>query len=118
MTSDPICITVGSPRAHADPVRWGVAAHRVPAPNPVPIGLLGGGNQLALTVDDGTSADIGDDRGINETQLVANAAQTFQPQQIVLAHASLPPITHCLSQLRDIINSRGLRTVTLADVFS
>ena len=233
MTVGAIAARVGSPRAHADPVRLGVAAHRVSAPDPVLIGLPGGGNQLALTVDDGTSvevvaalakwcadtdtrltffvngvnsswsvnapalapmvesgqlqlgnhtwshpditrmgldkvadqirrngdflrttygvdgtpyfrppygrhtadtdrvaadlgytmitlwsADIGDDRGINEAQLVANAQQTFQPQQIVLAHANLPPITHCLAQLSDIINSRGLRTVTLADVFS
>jgi hypothetical protein len=49
---------------------------------------------------------------------VANAQNVFQPQQIVLAHANLPSITHCLAQLSDIINSHGLQTVTLADVFS
>jgi hypothetical protein len=64
------------------------------------------------------SGELGDDRVINEAQLVANAQRSFQPQQIVLAHANLPPITHCLAQLSDIISSRGLRTVTLADVFS
>ncbi len=55
---------------------------------------------------------------LTETQLVANAQNVFQPQQIVLAHANLPSITHCLAQLSDIINSHGLQTVTLADVFS
>jgi len=43
------------------------------------------------------SADLGDDRGINEDQLVATAQQTFRPQQIVLAHANRPPIAHCLA---------------------
>ena len=46
-----IAATIGSPRAHADPVRWGVSAYRVPAPDPVLIGLPGGGNQLALTIE-------------------------------------------------------------------
>jgi peptidoglycan/xylan/chitin deacetylase (PgdA/CDA1 family) len=228
-----IAAAAGSPQAHAGPVDGGVAADRMPAPDPVLIGLPGSGNQLALTVDDGTSVevvaalakwcadtgtrltffvngvnrsrsvnapalapmvesgqvqlgnhtwshpditrigldavadqirrngdflrttygvdgtpyfrppygrhtadtdrvaadlgytmitlwstDIGDDRVITETQLVANAQNVFQPQQIVLAHANLQPITHCLAQLSDIINSHGLQTVTLADVFS
>jgi Bacterial transcriptional regulator len=51
----------------------------------------------------------------NETSLVANAGKSFQPQQIVLAHANLPTITHCYSQLIDIIQSRNLQTVTLND---
>src|SRR4051794_13711626 len=63
------------------------------------------------------SATIGDSRPENETSLIANAGKSFQPQQIVLAHANLPPITHCYSQLLDIINSRNLQTVTLNDVF-
>ncbi len=64
------------------------------------------------------SGTVGDSRVINETDLVTNAKQSFQPQQIVLAHANLPPITHCYAQLLDIIHSRNLHTVTLADVFA
>jgi peptidoglycan/xylan/chitin deacetylase (PgdA/CDA1 family) len=64
------------------------------------------------------SGDVGDSRPENEANLIANAGKSFQPQQIVLAHANLPTITHCYNQLLDIINSRNLQTVTLNDVFS
>jgi len=64
------------------------------------------------------SATIGDDRLINEDQLIANATRSVQPQQIVLGHANLPPITHCFDQLLGIIASRNLQPVTLAGVFS
>jgi peptidoglycan-N-acetylglucosamine deacetylase len=64
------------------------------------------------------SGTIGDDRVINEGQLIANANRSFQAQQIVLGHANLPPVTHCFDQLLGIINSRNLQTVTLADVFA
>ena len=64
------------------------------------------------------SGSVGDSRPVNEQQLVAFAQQSFTPQQIILAHANLPPITQTYSQLLDIINSRGLQTVTLADVFA
>ncbi|MBV8927809.1 MAG: polysaccharide deacetylase family protein, partial [Mycobacteriaceae bacterium] len=60
----------------------------------------------------------GDSRPENEDQLVGNAAQSFQPQQIVLAHANLPTITHCFDRLLGLIQSRNLQTVTLADVFA
>ena len=63
------------------------------------------------------SGDIGDSRPENETSLIANAGKSFQPQQIILAHANLPTITHCYAQLMDIIQSRDLQTVTLNDVF-
>ncbi|HTX96515.1 MAG TPA: hypothetical protein VME67_17615 [Mycobacterium sp.] len=43
---------------HVGAVRRGVAANRVPAPDPVLIGLPGTENQLALTVDDGTSVEV------------------------------------------------------------
>jgi peptidoglycan-N-acetylglucosamine deacetylase len=64
------------------------------------------------------SAEVGDSRPIDEAGLVANAHGAFQPQQIVLAHANLAPISHVLPQWADIISARGLRTVTLNDVFS
>lgn len=63
------------------------------------------------------SGTVGDSRPVSEQQLVGFAQQSFQPQQIILAHANLPPVTHTYSQLLDIITSRGLQTVTLADVF-
>lgn len=63
------------------------------------------------------STHIGDSRPENETQLVSFASRNFNPQQIVLGHANLAPITHTYSQLVDIIQSRGLQTVTLNDVF-
>jgi peptidoglycan-N-acetylglucosamine deacetylase len=64
------------------------------------------------------SGTIGDSRPENENQLIANASQSFQPGQIVLAHANLPTITHCFDQLQGIIQSRNLQPVTLADAFS
>jgi len=63
------------------------------------------------------SGTVGDSRPVTEEQLVNFARQSFQPQQIILAHANLPPATHTYAQLLDIIDSRGLQTVTLADVF-
>jgi peptidoglycan/xylan/chitin deacetylase (PgdA/CDA1 family) len=64
------------------------------------------------------SAEVGDSRPINEAGLIANAHGSFQPQQIVLAHANLAPISHVLPQWADIIAAKGLETVTLVDVFS
>jgi peptidoglycan/xylan/chitin deacetylase (PgdA/CDA1 family) len=61
--------------------------------------------------------DVGDSRPENETSLIANAGRSFQPQQIVLIHANLPTVTHCYAQLLDLIQSRGLQTVTLNDSF-
>jgi peptidoglycan/xylan/chitin deacetylase (PgdA/CDA1 family) len=63
------------------------------------------------------STTIGDSRVENEQQLIGNAQQAFQGQQIVLAHANRPVITHTYPQLLDIIASRNLQTVTLNDVF-
>lgn len=64
------------------------------------------------------STTIGDSKVINEQQLVGFARQAFQPQQIVLGHANLPPVTHTYPQLLEIIASRNLQTVTLNDVFA
>ena len=63
------------------------------------------------------SGTIGDSLPENETSLIADAGNSFEPQQVVLAHANLPTITHCYAQLLDIIQSRNLQTVTLNDVF-
>jgi peptidoglycan/xylan/chitin deacetylase (PgdA/CDA1 family) len=64
------------------------------------------------------SGTIGDSRPETEASLVDSATRSFVPQQIVLAHANLPTITHCYNQLSQLIASRNLQTVTLNDVFS
>jgi len=64
------------------------------------------------------SGTIGDSLPESEANLVAAATRSFAPQQIVLAHANLPTITHCYDQLSQLIASRNLQTVTLSDVFS
>ena len=64
------------------------------------------------------SGTVGDSLPENEADLVANATRSFLPQQIVLAHANLPTITHCYDQLSQLIASRNLQTVTLNDVFA
>ncbi|MCV7230531.1 polysaccharide deacetylase family protein [Mycolicibacterium komossense] len=64
------------------------------------------------------SGDIGDSRPIDEAAMIANANGSFNAQQVVLMHANLPPISHILPQLADIITGRGLQTVTLNDVFA
>ncbi|MUL84523.1 MULTISPECIES: polysaccharide deacetylase family protein [unclassified Mycolicibacterium] len=63
------------------------------------------------------SGTIGDSRPENEASLIAAATRSFTPQQIILAHANLPTITHCYAQLNDLITSRNLQTVTLRDAF-
>jgi peptidoglycan/xylan/chitin deacetylase (PgdA/CDA1 family) len=62
------------------------------------------------------SATLGDSVRESEASLLANASRSFQPQQIVLAHANTPAITRCYPQLTDLIRSRNLQTVTLNDV--
>jgi peptidoglycan/xylan/chitin deacetylase (PgdA/CDA1 family) len=64
------------------------------------------------------SGTVGDSLPETEANLVACAMRSFAPQQIVLAHANLPTITHCYDQLSQLIASRNLQTVTLNDVFS
>lgn len=63
------------------------------------------------------SAELGDSRPIDEAAMIANAQGCLRAQQIVLAHANLPPISHVLPQLADVIAAHGLQTVTLNDVF-
>src|SRR5262245_9976337 len=64
------------------------------------------------------SGTVGDSLPESEANLVAAATRSFAPQQIVLAHANLPTITHCYNQLSQLIAGRNLQTVTLNDVFS
>ena len=64
------------------------------------------------------SGTVGDSLPETPANLVACAARSFSPQQIVLAHANLPTVTHCYDQLSQLIASRNLQTVTLNDVFA
>jgi peptidoglycan/xylan/chitin deacetylase (PgdA/CDA1 family) len=64
------------------------------------------------------SGTVGDSLPETEANLVACATRSFSPQQIVLAHANLPTVTHCYNQLSQLIASRNLQTVTLNDVFA
>jgi hypothetical protein len=41
----------------------------------------------------------------------------FRPQNIVIGHLNHQPVTHVYGRLVDLIRDRGLRTVTLNDVF-
>jgi peptidoglycan/xylan/chitin deacetylase (PgdA/CDA1 family) len=62
------------------------------------------------SLGDGTS-------GFTADQLVANGQRWLGAGRIVIGHANKDPITHVYGQLLDIIRSRHLQTVTLADVF-
>ncbi|MCW2733903.1 MAG: putative xylanase/chitin deacetylase [Mycobacterium sp.] len=73
--------------------------------------------QLGYSTITTWSGTIGDSLPEDEAHLIANAQTSFQPQQIILAHANLPTITHCYDKLLDIITTRNLQTVTLNDVF-
>jgi peptidoglycan/xylan/chitin deacetylase (PgdA/CDA1 family) len=54
---------------------------------------------------------------ITEQQVVDFATQWFLPQHIVIGHLNYLPVTNVFPQLQGIIAERGLRTVTLDDVF-
>ncbi|GAB3797428.1 polysaccharide deacetylase family protein [Humibacter antri] len=61
---------------------------------------------------------LADSSLLTPQQIVANAQQWFLPQHIVIGHANYDPVTQVYGQLLDIIRQRGLRTVTLRDVFA
>jgi peptidoglycan/xylan/chitin deacetylase (PgdA/CDA1 family) len=61
---------------------------------------------------------LADSAPLDEEQLVRNASEWFLPQHIVIGHANYVPVTHVFPQLLDLISQRGLRTVTLRDVYS
>jgi peptidoglycan/xylan/chitin deacetylase (PgdA/CDA1 family) len=61
---------------------------------------------------------LGDDKLLSGEQLLGFARQWFTAQSIVIGHANHPPVTTVYGQLLDLIAERGLRTVTLADVWA
>lgn len=64
------------------------------------------------------SGSLSDSTVITEDYIVRMAEQYFTGQTIVLGHLNHLPVTHVFGQLRDLIRARGLRTVTLDDVFA
>jgi peptidoglycan/xylan/chitin deacetylase (PgdA/CDA1 family) len=60
---------------------------------------------------------LADDRVVTPAQLMTAARQWFLPQHIVIGHANHPAVTAVTDQLVELIHSRRLRTVTLADVW-
>jgi peptidoglycan/xylan/chitin deacetylase (PgdA/CDA1 family) len=60
---------------------------------------------------------LGDDRVLSAADVLANARKWFQPQRIVIGHANHPAVTRVTDQLMQLISSRRLQTVTLADVW-
>lgn len=61
---------------------------------------------------------LGDAAPKSAAEIVGLGNQWFLPQHIVIGHANFPEaITEALPQLHQIVQSRGLTTVTLNDVF-
>ncbi len=61
---------------------------------------------------------LGDSRVISGAQLMAAARQWFTAQRIVVGHANHPAVTTVYGELLALLAERGLRTVTLADVWA
>jgi peptidoglycan/xylan/chitin deacetylase (PgdA/CDA1 family) len=59
-----------------------------------------------------------DSRVLTAEELLAAARQWFTAGRIVVGHANHPTVTTVYSELLAIIAERGLRTVTLADVWA
>ncbi|MGZ4569707.1 MAG: polysaccharide deacetylase family protein [Blastococcus sp.] len=64
---------------------------------------------------DGT---LGDQTVLTGAQVVAGARRWFTAQRIVIGHANHPAVTTVYGDLLGLIAQRGLRTVTLADVWA
>jgi peptidoglycan/xylan/chitin deacetylase (PgdA/CDA1 family) len=61
---------------------------------------------------------LGDSRVISATELLAAAREWFAAQAIIVGHANHPTVTGVYDDLVELIRERGLRTVTLADVWA
>jgi peptidoglycan/xylan/chitin deacetylase (PgdA/CDA1 family) len=61
---------------------------------------------------------LGDSRVLSAAQLLAAARQWFTDQRIVVSHANHPAVTTVYGDLLALLAERGLRTVTLADVWA
>jgi peptidoglycan/xylan/chitin deacetylase (PgdA/CDA1 family) len=61
---------------------------------------------------------LDDSRVLTAPELLAAAERWFTAQTIVVGHANQPTVTTVYGELLDLIAERGLRTVTLADVWA
>ncbi|MGY1602596.1 polysaccharide deacetylase family protein [Geodermatophilus sp. SYSU D00815] len=61
---------------------------------------------------------LGDHTVLSGPELVGYAREWFTAQSIVIGHANHPAVTTVYGELLDLIQERGLRTVTLADVWA
>jgi peptidoglycan/xylan/chitin deacetylase (PgdA/CDA1 family) len=61
---------------------------------------------------------LGDSRVLTAPELLAAAGQWFAAQRIVVGHANHSTVTTVYGDLLALIRERGLRTVTLADVWA
>jgi hypothetical protein len=64
---------------------------------------------------DGT---LDDARVLSPAELMDAARKWFAAQRIIVGHANQPTVTRVYGELLDLIAERGLRTVTLADVWA
>ncbi|RBY89261.1 polysaccharide deacetylase family protein [Blastococcus sp. TF02A-30] len=61
---------------------------------------------------------LGDARVLSAAELLGHAREWFTAQTIVVGHANHPTVTTVYGELLELIQDRGLRTVTLADVWA
>jgi peptidoglycan/xylan/chitin deacetylase (PgdA/CDA1 family) len=64
------------------------------------------------------NATLADSRVLTPAELMAAARKWFTAQAVVVGHANHPTVTTVYGELLDLIAERGLRTVTLADVWA
>jgi peptidoglycan-N-acetylglucosamine deacetylase len=72
---------------------------------------------FGYAVDTLWSGSLEDQNVVTEDYILKMADKYFTRQTIVIGHLNHPPVTHVYGQLVELIRSRGLRTVTLNDVF-
>jgi peptidoglycan/xylan/chitin deacetylase (PgdA/CDA1 family) len=73
--------------------------------------------ELGYTADTLWSGSLEDQAVIPEDEIVKMAAKYFTPGAIVIGHLNHMPVTHVYDRLVELIRERGLRTVTLNDVY-
>ncbi|MBC7440975.1 MAG: polysaccharide deacetylase family protein [Ramlibacter sp.] len=73
---------------------------------------------LGYTVPTLWYGSLSDSGLITEQRVLDFAGEWFQPGHIVIGHLNFPPVTQVFPQLRALVAERGLRTVTLNDVFT
>ena len=64
------------------------------------------------------NATLEDSRVLTPAELMAAARKWFAAQAVVVGHANHPTVTKVYDELLELIAERGLRTVTLADVWA